>query len=197
TVVANFTTEAEYVAASSCCRQVLWKQIQLLDYSAAMYILLLLVTIKTAKFLMLIIFTTAGIINNVLDKKLCFACVGFQTTPQMVINSTCLTDKKELASPGQTATGKDFSNPLMDGSFTKLKMPTKLAKKVNDEVRIQALFDGKRVNIKESSIRHTLRLDDAEGTSCLTNVEIFEGLARMGYEKPSDKLTFYKAFFSP
>nr|GEU39855.1 ketol-acid reductoisomerase, chloroplastic [Tanacetum cinerariifolium] len=70
-------------------------------------------------------------------------------------------------------------------------------KMVNDEVKIQALVDGKRVNIKESFIRRTLRLDDAEGTSCLTNIEIFEGLAKMGYEKPSDKLTFYKAFFFP
>ncbi|GJX07845.1 hypothetical protein Tco_0195777 [Tanacetum coccineum] len=33
TVVANYTTEAEYVAASSCCGQVLWIQNQLLDYS--------------------------------------------------------------------------------------------------------------------------------------------------------------------
>nr|GEW80568.1 putative ribonuclease H-like domain-containing protein [Tanacetum cinerariifolium] len=32
TVVATFTTEAEYVAASSCCGQVLWIQNQLLDY---------------------------------------------------------------------------------------------------------------------------------------------------------------------
>ncbi|GJS49294.1 uncharacterized mitochondrial protein-like protein [Tanacetum coccineum] len=32
TVVANFTTKAEYVAASSCCGQVLWIQNQLLDY---------------------------------------------------------------------------------------------------------------------------------------------------------------------
>ncbi|GJY16080.1 uncharacterized mitochondrial protein-like protein [Tanacetum coccineum] len=32
TVVANSTIEAEYVAASSCCRQVLWIQNQLLDY---------------------------------------------------------------------------------------------------------------------------------------------------------------------
>ncbi|GKB27090.1 hypothetical protein Tco_0866491 [Tanacetum coccineum] len=32
TVVANSITEAEYVAASSCCRQVLWIQNQLLDY---------------------------------------------------------------------------------------------------------------------------------------------------------------------
>ncbi|GJR93091.1 hypothetical protein Tco_0265265 [Tanacetum coccineum] len=32
TVVANSTTEAEYVAASSCCGQMLWIQNQLLDY---------------------------------------------------------------------------------------------------------------------------------------------------------------------
>ncbi|GKD63825.1 hypothetical protein Tco_1305933 [Tanacetum coccineum] len=31
----------------------------------------------------------------------------------MVINSPCLIDKKELAIPVQTATGKEFSNPLM------------------------------------------------------------------------------------
>nr|GEV84072.1 hypothetical protein [Tanacetum cinerariifolium] len=67
--------------------------------------------------------------------------------------------------------------------------------KVNNEVQIQALVNGKRVNIKESSIRCIMRLDHDEGASCLTNTEIFEGLARMGYEKPSDKLTFYKAFF--
>ncbi|GJZ95191.1 putative ribonuclease H-like domain-containing protein [Tanacetum coccineum] len=30
--VANFTTEAEYVAAANCCEQVLWIQNQLLDY---------------------------------------------------------------------------------------------------------------------------------------------------------------------
>ncbi|GJZ10707.1 hypothetical protein Tco_0545466 [Tanacetum coccineum] len=32
TVVATSTTEAEYVAAASCCEQVLWIQNQLLDY---------------------------------------------------------------------------------------------------------------------------------------------------------------------
>nr|GEU78117.1 hypothetical protein [Tanacetum cinerariifolium] len=32
---------------------------------------------------------------------------------------------------------------------------------------------------------------------CLPNEEIFTELSRMGYEKPSTKLTFYKAFFSP
>ncbi|GJT77385.1 hypothetical protein Tco_1044110 [Tanacetum coccineum] len=37
----------------------------------------------------------------------------------MVINSPCLTNKKDLAIPGQTATGKEFSNPLMAGSLPK------------------------------------------------------------------------------
>ncbi|GJZ13949.1 hypothetical protein Tco_0549179 [Tanacetum coccineum] len=44
--------------------------------------------------------------------------------------------------------------------------------------------------------RRDLHLDDAEGTDCLPTATIFEELARMGYEKPSQKLTFYKAFFS-
>nr|GEW15462.1 hypothetical protein [Tanacetum cinerariifolium] len=45
-------------------------------------------------------------------------------------------------------------------------------------------------------VEYDLWNDDAEGVDCLPNEEIFTGLARMGYEKPSTKLTFYKAFFS-
>nr|GEY44564.1 ribonuclease H-like domain-containing protein [Tanacetum cinerariifolium] len=44
---------------------------------------------------------------------------------------------------------------------------------------------------------HDLKLNDTEGTSCLFNAVIIEELARMGYEKPSEKLTFYKDFFLP
>nr|GEW31256.1 hypothetical protein [Tanacetum cinerariifolium] len=69
-------------------------------------------------------------------------------------------------------------------------------KKSNDVVRLQALIDRKKVIITEDSIRQALRLDDADSVDCLLNEEIFAELARMGYEKPSTKLTFYKAFFS-
>nr|GEX38100.1 hypothetical protein [Tanacetum cinerariifolium] len=55
----------------------------------------------------------------------------------------------------------------------------------------------KKVIITEAIIRDALRLDDAEGIDCLPNEEIFAELLKMGYEKPSIKLTFYKAFFSP
>nr|GEU59683.1 hypothetical protein [Tanacetum cinerariifolium] len=89
------------------------------------------------------------------------------------------------------------ASPTIRTSCIKQYWTTAKVKTINDEVRIQALIDEKRVNIKESSIHHTLKLDDVEGTSCLANAKIFNGLAMMGYEKLSEKLTFYKAFFSP
>nr|GEU67972.1 hypothetical protein [Tanacetum cinerariifolium] len=54
----------------------------------------------------------------------------------------------------------------------------------------------KKEGKKAATIREALCLDDAEGVDCLPNEEIFTELAKMGYEKPSTKLTFYKAFFS-
>nr|GEW11712.1 hypothetical protein [Tanacetum cinerariifolium] len=53
-------------------------------------------------------------------------------------------------------------------------------KTVNEDVHIRALVDGKKIIITEASIRRDLRLDDAEGTTCLPNAAIFEELARMG-----------------
>nr|GFC49216.1 hypothetical protein [Tanacetum cinerariifolium] len=73
---------------------------------------------------------------------------------------------------------------------------TVAVKQVNDVTRLQALVDKKKVVVTEATIRDALRLDDEEGVECLPNKEIFAELARMGYEKPSTKLTFYKAFFS-
>nr|GFA69184.1 hypothetical protein [Tanacetum cinerariifolium] len=70
-------------------------------------------------------------------------------------------------------------------------------KKVNDVTRLQALVDKKKVIITEATIREALQLDDAKSINCLPNEEIFTELSKMGYEKPSTKLTFYKAFFSP
>nr|GEW70069.1 copia protein [Tanacetum cinerariifolium] len=67
---------------------------------------------------------------------------------------------------------------------------------VNNVTRLQALVDKKKVVVTEAAIREVLRLNDAEGVDCLPNKEIFAELACMGYEKPSTKLTFYKAFFS-
>nr|GFA11939.1 hypothetical protein [Tanacetum cinerariifolium] len=43
---------------------------------------------------------------------------------------------------------------------------------------------------------NTVAVNQSHDVTSLPNEEIFTTLARMGYEKPSTKLTFYKAFFS-
>ncbi|GJY76470.1 hypothetical protein Tco_0481586 [Tanacetum coccineum] len=88
-------------------------------------------------------------------------------------------------------------NPVIYTSCIEQFWATAKVQTINGVRQLQALVDKKRVIITESSIRKDLHLDDAEGTDCLPTATIFEELARMGYEKPSQKLTFYKAFFSP
>nr|GEU61387.1 copia protein [Tanacetum cinerariifolium] len=84
TVVATSSTEAEYVAAASCCAQVLWIQNQLLDYGLCFlgFGLTMQVTQSNMKLLEWTLHVT-----NVSSS-------GYVTTPQMVINSPCLTHIK-------------------------------------------------------------------------------------------------------
>nr|GEY32631.1 hypothetical protein [Tanacetum cinerariifolium] len=93
----------------------------------------------------------------------------YQEVASLEANGFC----KELASPKQTALSKDILNLLMASRLPKTALPTRIFYSAYPE------------------------LDDAEGKSCLANAEIFDGLAKMGYEKLSEKLIFYKAFFSP
>nr|GEV64858.1 hypothetical protein [Tanacetum cinerariifolium] len=87
-------------------------------------------------------------------------------------------------------------NPHIYVSCIKQFWNTASVKRSDDVTRLQALVDRKKIVISEDVIHEILQLDDVEGVVCLPNEEIFAGLAQMGYEKPSIKLTFYKAFFS-
>nr|GFB67831.1 xylulose kinase-1 [Tanacetum cinerariifolium] len=78
-------------------------------------------------------------------------------------------------------------NPHIYISCIKQFWNTVTVKQSNDVTRLQALVDRKKVVITETVIRDVLHLDDAKGVDCLPNEEIFAGLARMGYEKPSIK----------
>nr|GEX22029.1 hypothetical protein [Tanacetum cinerariifolium] len=53
-------------------------------------------------------------------------------------------------------------------------------KTVNDDVQLQALIDRKKVVNNEASIKYDHKLNDAEGTSCLSNAVIFKELTRIG-----------------
>ncbi|GJU64804.1 hypothetical protein Tco_1246639 [Tanacetum coccineum] len=64
-------------------------------------------------------------------------------------------------------------------------------------VLLLGLVNDRAVVISELSVRNDLLFDDEDSITCLTNDEIFENLALMGYEQLSTKLTFQKGSFSP
>nr|GEU35752.1 hypothetical protein [Tanacetum cinerariifolium] len=122
--------------------------------------------------------------------------------PKIVWYSTHhVTLMKKLASPKANSS---CDSPLLgvntprsdEDRFKIMELTVFVLPKTNDVTRLQALVDKKKVVTTEATIRDALRLDDAEGVDCLPNEEIFAELARMGYEKLSTTLTFYKAFFS-
>ncbi|GJW28779.1 putative ribonuclease H-like domain-containing protein, partial [Tanacetum coccineum] len=190
-------TGAEYVAAANCCRQVLWIQNQMLDYgfnfmntkiyidnesticivknpvfhSKTKHIEIRHHFIRDSyekKLIQVIKIHTDHNVANLLTKAfdvisglyIMDAYNGVQELPRLELK-----DKKELAILGQTAAGKEFSNPLMAGSLPK--------------------------TIK-SSVRNDLLFNDEDGITYLTNDDIFENLALIGYEQLSTKLTFQK-----
>ncbi|GJX26742.1 hypothetical protein Tco_0233038 [Tanacetum coccineum] len=77
----------------------------------------------------------------------------------------------------------------------RMEMATTTASSLEAE-QDSALVDKKKVIITETSIRSDLKLDDAKGIDCLPTASIFPKLERMGYEHLTQKLTFYKAYFS-
>nr|GEU67450.1 hypothetical protein [Tanacetum cinerariifolium] len=64
-----------------------------------------------------------------------------------------------------------------------IRKATVKVKRVNDQEQIQALVDKQNVIITEDNIRSNLHFNDAEGTACLPNEELFEGLTRMGHKE--------------
>ncbi|GJX45957.1 hypothetical protein Tco_0262633 [Tanacetum coccineum] len=66
----------------------------------------------------------------------------------------------------------------------------------NGEQELKATIDTHEYTISESSVRNKLKLADENGITELTNAEIFEGMANLGY--PIDNtFTFWKKHFTP
>ncbi|GKF14030.1 hypothetical protein Tco_0055492, partial [Tanacetum coccineum] len=58
-------------------------------------------------------------------------------------------------------------NPTIYTSCIEQFWATAKEKTINGEVQLQALVDGKKIVITESTIRRDLQLEDAESTDCL------------------------------
>ncbi|GJS91588.1 hypothetical protein Tco_0774224 [Tanacetum coccineum] len=80
---------------------------------------------------------------------------------------------KALASPQQTAIGKDYSNPLMAGSLPKTILCVNLSAEAttddNGEVQIAATIDGHSMSSTEASYKTLSRLDPWRMTLRKTN----------------------------
>ncbi|GKC95534.1 hypothetical protein Tco_1160976 [Tanacetum coccineum] len=89
-------------------------------------------------------------------------------------------------------------NPIIYTSCIKQFWAIVKAKTINEEVQLQALVDGKKVIITESTVRRDLHLEDAEGIDCLPNATIFEQLTLIGMvknlENVSGKFLMYPRF---
>nr|GEV31699.1 hypothetical protein [Tanacetum cinerariifolium] len=168
-VVTTSSTEAEYVAVTSCCAQVLWIQNQLLDY---------------------------GHFLNVVSYKLMFFGFTIDAGHVMLLDASEGFDQIVDFLNAHMIQYTLMVNPTIYVSCIKQFWTFVLIKKANDVMRLQALIDRKKVIISEDTIRQALLLDDAVGVDCLPNEDIFAELARMAYEKPLTKLTFYKEFLS-
>nr|GEZ02612.1 uncharacterized mitochondrial protein AtMg00810-like [Tanacetum cinerariifolium] len=187
-VVATSSTEAEYVAAASCCAQVLWIQNQLLDYGDSP--LLGVNTLKCDEdrlelmeltVFLLPKFEKVGIRVNVVDLQV--SAVRKKLPLFSLTNWCCSLSAVSYIKYALTV------NPNIYVSCIKQFWTTVAVKQVNDVTRLQALVDKKKVVVTVATIREALYLDDAEGVDFLPNGEIFAELTRIGYEKPSLKLT--------
>nr|GEU80586.1 hypothetical protein [Tanacetum cinerariifolium] len=169
TVVATSSTEAEYVAAASCCHQVSAIGVAYIYFDGQFesftfinsHTLPLIIQKHNFNFSLFIIptiimaLTFAESHNMIAFLTKSDASEGFE----QIINFL-------NAHVIQYAL---MVNPTIYVSCIKQFWTSVSIKKSNDVVRLQALIDKKKVIITEDSIRQAFRLDDADSLDCLPN----------------------------
>ncbi|GJY99090.1 putative ribonuclease H-like domain-containing protein [Tanacetum coccineum] len=157
-VVANSITEAEYVVASSCCRQ----------GTAMKKKLIHMVNNHTDK-------NVADLLTKAFDLADTHNLVAFLSKPAESEGFEQIVDFLN-ANPIRYAL---TINPTIYTSCIKQFWATVKAKTVNGEVQLQDLVDGKMIIITKSIVRRDLQLEDAKGIDCLPNATIFKQLTLM------------------
>nr|GEX27222.1 copia protein [Tanacetum cinerariifolium] len=172
-VVANSTTKAEYVAASSCCVQVLWIQNQFLDYGYNFM-------------------HTKIYIDNEITICIVKNPIFHSKTKHIEIRHHFIRDpnEKKLIQMIKIHTDNNVADLLIKAfdvdvynrmeKLLRMKLATAKVTNINGEAQLHAKVDGKKVVIFEASIRRDLRFGDEGGIYCFSNKVIFEQLTLMG-----------------
>ncbi|GJW19268.1 putative reverse transcriptase, RNA-dependent DNA polymerase, partial [Tanacetum coccineum] len=163
TVVATSSTEAEYVAAASCCGQVLWIQNQMLDYGYNF------------------MHTMINIDNN---STICIVKnpVSHTKTKHIEIRYHFIRDcyDKKLIQVVKIHTDHNFADLLTKALDVGRISIARHIEYLNGDIEITATIDGKVKVVSEASIRRHLKLEDSDGISTLPTTEFFEQHALMG-----------------
>nr|GEU90183.1 putative reverse transcriptase domain-containing protein [Tanacetum cinerariifolium] len=170
TMVANSTTKVEYVAASSCCGQVLWIQNQLLDYGYNFMQTKIHIDNESTICIAYTYYYQLKV-NAVRHKLTTFIDVNVVEGFEQIIDF--LNDN-----PFKYAI---TVNSTVYTSCIKQFWATAKAKNINEEAQIHAKVDGKKVIISEATNRRDLKFEDEGGVDCLSNKVIFEQLTLMGF----------------
>nr|GEX75604.1 putative ribonuclease H-like domain-containing protein [Tanacetum cinerariifolium] len=201
TIVATSTTEAEYVAAASCCGQVLWIQNQLLDYGDCFEKKLISVdhihTDENIADLLTKPFDAGRFQYLVISIGMCklFPLLGKLSTVSVFLGFglTFTVDFVEASPLMYALTFK----PTIYVAHIRQFWSTARIETTKEGTKILANVDGIHITITESSLRRNLKLQDEEGISSLPDTKLFENLTLMGYNiSPNQKFTFQKGQFS-
>ncbi|KAI3692552.1 hypothetical protein L6452_32369 [Arctium lappa] len=220
TTVSTSTTEAEYIAAASCCSQVLWIQNQMLDYGVTFLHTPIFIDNSSA----------ISIVNNP---------VKHSKTKHIEIRYHFIRDcnEKKLVQVVKVHTDNQFADLFTKafdvGRFTFLPKQAAGFHQIVDFLKsshiahaltvaptiyiehqrqfwanativaengvqmIKTRVCDQPLTVTEEVIRISLRLDDASGITSIPNDELFSSLTRMGYGGPLGVFKFSKAKFSP
>ncbi|GJR57117.1 putative ribonuclease H-like domain-containing protein [Tanacetum coccineum] len=176
TIVAISSTEAEYVAAASCCAQVLWMQNQLLDYGFNFMNTDIHIDNES---------TICIVRNPVLHSK----------TKHIQIRHHFIRDCYEQRLINVVKVHTD--DIILIGPWLQQFWATASLRVINEVPHIRATVAGKKVLISEETIRADLLFDDADGVDCFPKQVIWDSLRDIGYEGNLAQLTFSKPLFSP
>ncbi|GKA36030.1 putative ribonuclease H-like domain-containing protein, partial [Tanacetum coccineum] len=219
-VVANSTTEAEYIAASHYCGKFFWIQNQMLDYGYNFMQTKIHVDNESAICVVKnLFFLLKPLVADLLTKafdvtrfQFFIASIGLELQGYLIndgyadlvrmLVTLLILLMFHMIGLHHITNGHQFTMSNSQERIDYFRANGNCLEKRDKNAEFHQIVDFlstcsinyalTAVVISESSVRSDILFNDEDGVTCLTNDEIFENLALMGYEQLSTKLTFQK-----